>query len=474
MIPVLQSRWRLEGQTLVYYGLRQPPHLFHRRIWLDRRTAALVASLDGKRDISQYIRTPGFQKLLREGIVTDCSLLRTSPSSLEDAAYCVRCAANDYVIPGLELDSHGLCPMCRTEEKYRYAKNIMPVLRTIPRSPDRRYDAAVFYTGGKDSSYLLYQLARVQKLRVLSLTWETPFISDWARESIAHAREALPEVDFLVERAPTPSLNAIYRKAYALQKNVCICPSVAYVLFFQRLCQWDVPYLVLGNEPSQCRNLIYNQMAPAFYYHPLAQSAARLAVNTCRVFTLRRPFAPGQMELYMTVRQHAFRGESSGKKRNYHNELVENTASALAQAPDFLAPFRQAVREAARSARLPALIHIDFDDISEGGVYDWAGVKELLSREIGWVDATDSGKGLHTSCKIERCKEWSQLFRFRNMETCMLPFSAIELSLASAAGSVSRDRAIEELKRYSGFSSDLPPEWSIMLAELEKDIPKYM
>ena len=71
--------------------------------------------------------------------------------------------------------------MCRTEEKYRYAKNVMPVLRTIPRSPDRRYDAAVFYTGGKDSSYLLYQLARVQKLRVLSLTWETPFISDWAR-----------------------------------------------------------------------------------------------------------------------------------------------------------------------------------------------------------------------------------------------------------------------------------------------------
>lgn len=135
MIPVLQSRWRLEGQTLVYYGLRQPPHLFHRRIWLDRRTAALVASLDGKRDISQYIRTPGFQKLLREGIVTDRSLLRTSPSSLEDAAYCVRCAANDYVIPGLELDSHGLCPMCRTEEKYRYAKNVMPVLRTIPRSP---------------------------------------------------------------------------------------------------------------------------------------------------------------------------------------------------------------------------------------------------------------------------------------------------------------------------------------------------
>lgn len=52
----------------------------------------------------------------------------------------------------------------------------------------------------------------------------------------------------------------------------------------------------------------------------------------------------------MTVRQLAFGGESSGKKRIYHNELVENTASALAQAPDFLAPFRQA-RERSRSFR---------------------------------------------------------------------------------------------------------------------------
>lgn len=175
----------------------------------------------------------------------------------------------------------------------------------------------------------------------------------------------------------------------------------------------------------------------------------------------------------MTVRQLAFGGESSGKKRIYHNELVENTASALAQAPDFLAPFRQAVREAARSARLPALIHIDFDDISEGGVYDWTGVKELLSvKSGGWTHGfrertpyqlqNRAVQGVVSALPVP---EYGDLYA---------PFSSIELSLASAAGSVSRDRAIEELKRYSGFSSDLPPEWSIMLAELEKDIPKYM
>ena len=77
MIPVLQSRWRLEGQTLVYYGLRQPPHLFHRRIWLDTAYRRTSASLDGKRISPNISVRPAFKSCSVEGIVTDRSLLRT-------------------------------------------------------------------------------------------------------------------------------------------------------------------------------------------------------------------------------------------------------------------------------------------------------------------------------------------------------------------------------------------------------------
>lgn len=133
-----------------------------------------------------------------------------------------------------------------------------------------------------------------------------------------------------------------------------------------------------------------------------------------------------------------------------------------------MAPFREAVRRAGRDARLPALVHIDFDDASDTGVYDWNGIKALLAREIGWVDAPSGDKGLHTSCKIERCKEWSQFTRFRNMETQIIPFSAIELSLASAAGSISREQAIQELKHHSGFTEAPPEETKIMTAALKE------
>ena len=170
--------------------------------------------------------------------------------------------------------------------------------------------------------------------------------------------------------------------------------------------------------------------------------------------------------MYQTVRQLAFGRCPVTRLLRYKNELVENTCSALAQAPEFLKPFREAVRLAGQTGRLPALIHVDFD-AAAGGIYRWEAVKELLKREIGWVDAPETGKGLHTSCSIERCKEWSQFMRFRDMETAMIPFSAIELSVASAAGTVDRDAAIHELKFHSGFTEEVPPEHAQMIDALK-------
>lgn len=465
MIPVLQYRWKLEGRTLVYYGLPQPPRLFRRRIPLSPSAARTVATLDGLRPLDDYPHPSALRRLIRLGAVVDVNGRKTVPPSLEEAHFCRRCAANDYTIPGLELDENGLCPICNTEKRFRRCKNVLPVLNRIPNSPDKKYDAALFYTGGKDSSYLLWHLARVQKLRVLALTWETPFMSPWARESIQNAKKSLPEVDFIVERAPEEALKTIYREVYRRQKNVCICPSVAYVLFFQRMVEWEVPFLILGNEPAQCRNLIYNGMAPPFAFRPSLQRLARWGVNLGRLLTLRRPFRAGQMELFFTVRQLAFGPAGIVKAIGWRNELVENTAASLAMAPDFLAPFQAAVRQAGRSGKLPALVHVDLDDAA-GGLYDWTGVKERLAQEIGWVDAPAQDKGLHTSCSIETCKEWSQFSRFRDMESTILPFSAVELALASGSGSVDRETAISELKHHSGFTEKPPAEWESMVEAL--------
>lgn len=463
MIPVLQNRWRLEGGKLVCYGLRNAPNTLCRKVRVTPAERRALSLLDGETALSDL---PGGGKvlgrLIKLGIVVHLGARRRDPASLDEARFCRRCAANDFAIPGLEFSADGLCPICQTEKRFRPCKNVTPVHTAIPPSPGRKYDAAVFYTGGKDSSYLLYHLAKVQKLRVLALCWETPYMSPWARESVENARKALPQVRFIVEKAPEAELKAIYRELYRRQKNVCLCPAVAYVLFLPRLVQWRVPYLVLGTEPAQCKNFIYNGFAPPFYYRPWIQAAARLGFNLWRTVTLRPPMGPGEVECYMMMRQY-LTPPGSGRKGLLHNEMMDNIAAALAQAPQLLRPFRETVERAGRKGGLPNLVHLDLD-AAAGGVYCWNEIKETLAREIGWVDAPMEGKGLHTSCAIERCKEYSQMISFRNMESRVIPFSAVEMALASSSGAVGRAEAIRELKEHSGFTPEPPPEWAEMVA----------
>lgn len=462
MIPVLQNRWVLQKNSLYYYGLRKVPYVLKHKIRLSAATAKVIASFDGKTQLTPSLYTRQIKKLIQLKIIVDQSEFRHSPNNWEQATFCKSCCANDYMIPGIEFNEEGVCPICATKQKYANLKNVLPVIHTIPHS-NAKYDCAVFYTGGKDSSFLLWHLSKVKKLRVLALTWHIPYLSDNALQSIENAKKLLPDVDFIIQKAPEQQLNKIYRKIYTLQSNICICPSVAYVLFFETLCKFRVPFLILGNEPAQCKNLIYNQLAPDFYFRPFVQNAARLFINISRIFTLRKPYRAGQMELYMTVKNLAFEKSRILKWLNYQNPLIDNTRKALAEAAELMAPFRKAVKKAGRWGFLPALVHVDFDGISNSGSYEWAPVKQLLTKEIGWVDAEQTDKGLHTSCKIERCKEYSQFAAFTNMSSAIIPFSAIELSIAVSNGSVSREAAINELIKHSGFQPIPPVEQECMM-----------
>ena len=71
-------------------------------------------------------------------------------------------------------------------------------------------------------------------------------------------------------------------------------------------------------------------------------------------------------------------------------------------------------------------------------------------------------RSMHTSCKIEKCKEYSQFVRFYNMRSTMIPFSAIEISLAGRDKNITREQAIYEIENTLGFSPEEIPECEIM------------
>lgn len=455
---VLQSRYKLKGKTLLYYGLKNREHLFDNSIKLNKKQIdiikALPKELNGK---EKRIAS----SLIKNNIIVPEDKYINVPTSIDEAHFCKECAMNDYMVPGVEFDENGLCPICQTQDIFQKLKGLNPIVNTFPRSKKSDYDVAVFYTGGKDSSYLLYYLAKVLNLRVLSLTWEIPYMSDSARQSIENAKKKLPNVTFIVRKVEDAALKHIYQELFKLNENTCACPSLAYILFYPEMVKYKIPYFVLGNEPAQIAGLYYNHMAPLYAYNFASNKGLNFLINVGRVLTLHPPFKSGQFQTLLTMKQLAY-GDSIFKKiAGYENELVSNVCKAIKKEPELLKPLKKAIRSSSWSGNIPRFVHIDFNEIS-GGEYNWKKIKQLIIDECGWVAPIDEGKGLHTSCKIEKCKEYSQFTRFYHMRSQMIPFSAIEMAIASRNKCLNKYEAINEIKNHLGFSLTEVPECQIM------------
>ena len=453
----IQSRWKLEGSTLQYYGLRNQPDLFHNSVKLSKRQKLIVAKLPCT--LSQ-VELDDLRNLVGTQVV-QAQNKRKIPTSLEEAKFCKTCVANDFIIPGIESDAEGKCPICQSADKAKALKSIVPIMNSFPRSKKSRFDVAVFYTGGKDSTYLLYYLSKVLKLRVLALTWEIPYMSECAKTSIENAKKNFDSVEFISRKVSNDDLRKIYQKLYSLSENTCACPSLAYVLFYPELVINKVPYFVAGNEPAQLLGLYFNHMAPKIAYSFAESKLLNALLNVGRILTLHPPLKKGQFHTLATMKQLAYGDSKIKNLAGYSNSLVYNICEAIKEVPSILQPLKKAIRTSSWSGNIPAFIQVDFDEIC-GGIYDWKRIKDTIVRECGWVAPDESDKGLHTSCKIEKCKEHSQFVRFYNMRSTMIPFSALEIAIASRNNNLSREDAIAEMKTSLGFSLTETPECAIM------------
>ena len=458
----LQNRWKLQEGRLKYYGLRNKSVMFKNTVKLNGAQRKIVQKLPCDLTESEL---QAIRKLAGVQVVTE-EQLKVTPKSLDEARFCTNCVANDFIIPGLEFDENGLCPMCQTTAETKALKSVVPVKNTFPRSKKSRFDVAVFYTGGKDSTYLLYYLAKVQNLRVLALTWEIPYMSVSAAKSIEGAKRTLRNVEFISRKVADSDLKKIYKKLYELADNTCACPSLAYVLFYPELVANKVPYFVAGNESAQIIGLYYNHMAPKMAYSFGNNKALNFLINIGRLLTLHPPLKKGQFHTLATMKQLAYGDNPLKNLSGYTNALVSNVVKAIHEVPQIVKPLKRAIRRSSWSGNIPAFVQVDFNDIC-GGVYDWRAIKQTIVEECGWVPPEEYDKGLHTSCKIEKCKEYSQFQRFYYMRSDMIPFSALEISLAGRDKALPREAAIAELKSALGFSLDEIPECAIMKEYLD-------
>jgi hypothetical protein len=128
----------------------------------------------------------------------------------------------------IRFDKDGVCHVCREyEERYKahldtYFKEpddfyrLVENLKTTVRAPNR-YDCLLLFSGGKDSTYVLYQLIDMG-LRVLAFTFDNGYISGAAFKNIKKTTSML-KVDHIVGKLER--MNQVFVESLKSNHNVC-------------------------------------------------------------------------------------------------------------------------------------------------------------------------------------------------------------------------------------------------------------
>ncbi len=129
-----------------------------------------------------------------------------------------------------------------------------------------QYDAAVGLSGGKDSTYVLYQMVKKYGLNVAAVTLDNGFLTDFARESIKNTVENLGVYHLFYK--PDWNTHKKYYKA-AVQKlgNPCVaCAIAGYFLSIKACYENKIPFFVHGRTPFQMYRNFYPNNNDVFLY----------------------------------------------------------------------------------------------------------------------------------------------------------------------------------------------------------------
>ncbi len=173
----------------------------------------------------------------------------------ESDRHCARCGlASNY--PGVRFDDVGVCNYCRSYESFKskaqaYFKTMRefePIAAQMKTTSSGDYDCVVLLSGGKDSTYMLYQLTAMG-LRPLAFTLDNGYISDEAKANIRRVVNGLG-VDHVF--GATPAMNAIFVDSLQRFANVCNgCFKTIYTLATQLARDKGIRTVVTGLSRGQ-------------------------------------------------------------------------------------------------------------------------------------------------------------------------------------------------------------------------------
>ncbi len=194
---------------------------------------------------------------------------------------CKRCILDSNML-NISFDAEGVCNFCNeykknevspTKEYYiSKGKEFSGLLAKSSKS--HKYDCICLYSGGKDSTYMLSELVRKYKLRVLSFTLDHGFMARQAFVNIGKVHSKL-NCDSIIFRPSNELKTAVlragifeYRRLESSQELAymigCVCWPCFVLIAMSAIkfaIEKKIPNLIIGTTPGQIRQKKYNLRA---------------------------------------------------------------------------------------------------------------------------------------------------------------------------------------------------------------------
>lgn len=172
-----------------------------------------------------------------------------------DIAYCRKCGlASNY--PGAHLDNQGVCSVCRdfephreqAEQYFKTKQDLRKILAHARQTSQGPYDCLMQYSGGKDSTYALYQLVEMG-MHPLVFSFDNEFIPESAKENI---RRIVADLNLDLEWGHTPAINEILVDSLRRFSNVCNgCQKAINTMSVTLAVQNNIRYIFTGLSRGQ-------------------------------------------------------------------------------------------------------------------------------------------------------------------------------------------------------------------------------
>ena len=169
---------------------------------------------------------------------------------------CKNCLLDDGCFD-IKIDNSGTCSYCQVHNEFSGLLDEIGKHEELLRDRLERYrgvgeyDALVGLSGGKDSSYVIYRLARHYGARVLAFTCENGFMNDYGKNNIERIVQEMG-VDHIWVEAPRPVKQAAYQTSMRSDGFPCsACFYIGESATLKLAADKKIPYIINGRTLDQ-------------------------------------------------------------------------------------------------------------------------------------------------------------------------------------------------------------------------------